>query len=109
MLAATEGAMFVLSIGSEAVEPAGPAGCNQVRLTAALRSVRRIPGGGIISATLPIMVPDLRTSFTAASPVLASLIRVAGECSAIQLRTRQDIVLVRGIAATVKDLALLTN
>src|SRR5713101_2123750 len=55
------------------------------------------------------MMPDLRASITAASPVPASLVAGGRENCSVELGTGQDVVLIGIVPAAVKHLALLTD
>src|SRR3954454_5553669 len=52
---------------------------------------------------------DDRRALRARRPVLAGLVVTRGKCAAVRLRTREDIVPVRRVAAAVDDLALLAE
>src|SRR5262245_14266490 len=75
------------SLLREAVEQAVAAGGNQVRLAAAARHVRRVPGAlehGVLSAAT-IDMPNRGAAEGTARPVVAGEIHVAGPGRAIHL------------------------
>src|SRR5262245_57669892 len=85
------------SLLREAVEQTVAAGGDQVRLAAAARHVRRIPGAlehGVRPAA-PIDVPHRSTAEGAARPVVACEIHVAGPGGAVHLRAGQHVMPVR--------------
>src|SRR5690606_39863575 len=75
------------SVGCEAVEVAVPAGRLQVLLAAAARSVRRVPGGRVVTAALPVVMADARAALRAvARPVVADGVALALPERAVEVR-----------------------
>src|SRR5688500_3013335 len=71
--------------------------------------MRGVPRSGISSAALAVMVSDLCAAFAAARPVRARVVLAVSERGAIELRSGENVVLVRLVAATVDNLSLLRH
>ena len=120
---ATRGAMSLSasqrSSGSlvrrEAVQQAVAAGALEVGLRAAAirpaRGMRAVPGfrGVVVAQADAVGMAEHRRALRAARPVLAGAVLAGRERGAVGLRSRQDVMAVRRIAAAVDDLALLAQ
>src|SRR5450631_4348270 len=100
-------------IRREAVHQAVAAGALEVRLRAAAlrpaRGMRGIPGfrGVVVAQSDAVDMTEHRGALRAARPVLAGAVVGPRKSGAVGLRSRQRVMAVRGIAATVDDIALL--
>src|SRR5438105_6003637 len=100
---------LLILIGREAVEqPCTPGGLEEL-VAAAARRMRLVPGvrRRIVAQTQAIMVPEHRRAFGAFRPVAARHVLGTRERSAIGFGAGEYVVLVRRIAASVDDVALL--
>src|SRR5882672_6764246 len=99
----------------ETIKQRVAAGALEVGLRAAAvrlaRGVRAVPGfrGVVIAQANAVGMPDHRRPLYAARPVLADAVLARCERGAVWLRSRQHVMAVRRIAATVDDLALLAQ
>src|SRR6185436_5973275 len=105
MVASHPASVGSISVDCEAVEKAGTAGAFQIGLAAALRGVRRIPGGAIADS---IGMADLRGTRGAARPVVARVVGVIAVGAAVPFRSGKNFVLNRRrIADAVNHLPML--
>jgi hypothetical protein len=91
----------------ETIEQAVTAGGDEIRLAAAARHMRGIPGAledGVLSAAA-IMVPKHGATERAARPVVAGQVHIAGPRPTVHLRTGQNVMLVGRIADASDDRA----
>src|SRR5262245_61987490 len=94
-------------IHSEAVHQAIAAGAPQVGLGASAilsaRRVRRVPRFGrlVVTQSLAVSVPQHYRALCAARVVPAGTVVASGEGGAVGLRTREDVVAIRRVAASV--------
>src|SRR5439155_9308639 len=97
------------SVRDEAIDQAGAAGGFELVLAAAARAVRGIPGLHVprFLQSLQVVVADDRRAFAALGPVAAGGVAARGREAPVGIRARQDVVLVRRIAAALDHLALL--
>src|SRR6266404_6070332 len=102
-------------IRRETIHQTVAAGAFEVGLRAAAvrsaRSVRTVPGFRrvVVAQADAVGMADDRRALRAARPVLAGTVVAGGECGAVRLRSRDYVVAVRRIEATVDDLALLAQ
>ncbi len=94
-----------LSIDGKAVEQAVASGALQIFLAAASGAMRRVPRGGILTATRAVVVAHSGTAFTVARPILAGCVLTARRRCSVQLRTGQDVVPVGTIPPAINHLS----
>src|SRR5262245_16354652 len=106
---------YIASIRREAVEQAVAAGALQVGLAAAAirpaRGVRRVPRFRrvVVAQPLPVVMADHGGALPALGPVAAGTILARRQRTAIGLRTRQDVMSVGRLGASVDRFALLAQ
>src|SRR5215831_5733427 len=83
----------------EAIQQAGAAGGDEIRLAAPAARMRRVPRA--VAAALLVGVPELRRALAVARPVVARVIAAVGVRAAVRLRARQNVVLIRRVADAV--------
>src|SRR5574338_136504 len=97
------------SVDGEAVQQARAAGADEAGLAAAARGVRRIPGLQVLGLgrAPAVGMPEHRGTLVALGPVSAGMVGGVGEGGSVPLRAGEYVVLVRLVAVTVDDGALL--
>src|SRR5207247_8395050 len=97
------------SVPGEAVEEAGAARGLELILAAASRAVRRVPRLHVprVLQALQVVMADDRRAVAALRPVAAIGVAARRREHAGRVRAREDVVLVRRIAAAFDHLALL--
>ena len=97
-------------VNGEAVEVPVAARSLEIRLPAVPTAVGCVPRGRDGATTRAVMMPDLGASFSVARPIPARMVRRAVcEPCPVELRPRENVVLVRIIAPAVDHLTLLAE
>ena len=96
-------------VSGEAVEQPGAAGAYQTFLAAASRSMGRVPGN--IAAAMPVVMADLRTTFSGTGPVIAGVISLLPRKIGrpIVLRSGQNVMPVGPVATPVHQITVLVQ
>jgi len=102
------GFSFIRMDDCEAVIQAVSASTLEIFLATASGTVRRIPGGRILSTTLSIMVPDPCTALSVTGPVAAGCVTLSRSKCPVQVRSSHDVVHVRAVPAAIDGHAYLT-
>src|SRR5215831_14666902 len=89
----------------EAIQQAGAACGDEIRLTAPAARMRGVPRG--VAAALFVRVSQLCRALTVVRPVAAGVIRAIGVRAAVRLGPRQDVVLIGRVADAVDERVLL--
>ena len=83
---------FAGSVGGEAVHESGAEAGAQGVLAAASRQVRRVPGCGPLTATIPVAVPEHRPARIAAGPATTCRVRRVGGQRTVGIGPGHDVV-----------------